>query len=135
MIDDFGSGYSNLSRLSELPIDIVKIDKSLLWGNNLLFNSVLQMVKNLGFTTIIEGVETREQLQAIEKNGAEMMQGYFFGRPQPQSHDWSKFEGPNIGRPIDHIIPSSFDNEFANPTLGSNSPNISMMQDPQDNVG
>ena len=135
MIDDFGSGYSNLSRLSELPIDIVKIDKSLLWGNNLLFNSVLQMVKNLGFTTIIEGVETREQLQAIEKNGAEMMQGYFFGRPEPQSHDWSKFEGPNIGRPIDHIIPSSFDNEFANPTLGSNSPNISMMQDPQDNVG
>ena len=134
MIDDFGSGYSNLSRLSELPIDVVKIDKSLLWGNSLLFNSVLQMIKSLGFTTVVEGVETGDQVQNTEKNGAEMMQGYFFGRPQPQEYDWSTFVAPKISRHRDHIIPSTANDKFANPVFVSNSGNFSKPHD-TDSVG
>ena len=90
-LDDFGSGYSNLSRLSELPIDVVKLDKSLLWGDQLLFNSVLQMIQNLGFTTIIEGVETIAQVKSIEQFGADMLQGYIFGKPEADDYDWSNF--------------------------------------------
>ena len=123
MIDDFGSGYSNLSRLSELPIDVVKIDKSLLWGDTLLFNSVLQMVKNLGFTTIIEGIETSGHVQQIEMIGADMMQGYFFGHPQPQDHDWSKFVSPSITPRLNPIVPSTVEDEFANPIFVSGTQN------------
>ena len=123
MIDDFGSGYSNLSRLSELPIDIVKIDKSLLWGDTLLFNSVFQMVKNLGFTTVIEGVETSDHVDKIEMIGADMMQGYFFGRPQPQDHDWSKFAAPCVTSRLNPIIPSTVEDEFANPIFVSGTQN------------
>jgi len=94
MLDDFGSGYSNLSRLSELPIDAVKMDKSLLWGDTLLFNSVLRMIQNLGFTTIIEGVESAAQVKNISLCGANMLQGYFFGRPESEDYDWSNFQDP-----------------------------------------
>ena len=101
-LDDFGSGYSNLSRLSELPIDVVKLDKSLLWGDTLLFNSVLQMIQNLGFTTIVEGVETVAQIKNVEHFGAEMLQGYFFGRPESDEYDWSNFD-PN-GTAETHVL-------------------------------
>ena len=123
MIDDFGSGYSNLSRLSELPVDVVKIDKSLLWGDTLLFNSVFQMIKNLGFTTIIEGIETSGHVQQIEMIGADMMQGYFFGHPQPQDHDWSKFVSPSITPRLNPIVPSTVEDEFANPIFVSGTQN------------
>ena len=123
MIDDFGSGYSNLSRLSELPVDVVKIDKSLLWGDTLLFNSVFQMVKNLGFTTVIEGVETKDHVEKIETIGADMMQGYFFGRAQPQDHDWSKFVSPSITPRLNPIVPSTVEDEFANPIFVSGTQN------------
>ncbi len=123
MIDDFGSGYSNLSRLSELPVDVVKIDKSLLWGDTLLFNSVFQMIKNLGFTTIIEGIETSGHVQQIETIGADMMQGYFFGRAQPQDHDWSKFVSPSITPRLNPIVPSTVEDEFANPIFVSGTQN------------
>ena len=123
MIDDFGSGYSNLSRLSELPVDVVKIDKSLLWGDTLLFNSVFQMIKNLGFTTIIEGIETSGHVQQVEMIGADMMQGYFFGHPQPQDHDWSKFVSPSITPRLNPIVPSTVEDEFANPIFVSGTQN------------
>ena len=135
MIDDFGSGYSNLSRLSELPIDVVKIDKSLLWGDTLLFNSVLQMIKNLGFTTIIEGVETSGHVQQIEMIGTDMMQGYFFGHPQPTDHDWSKFVSPRIPAPLDPIVPSTVEDEFTNPIFISGSDNPTDFLDSPESIG
>ncbi len=107
MLDDFGSGYSNLSRLSELPIDVVKIDKSLLWGDKLLFNSVLQMIQNLGFTTVVEGVETEAQVKNIEHFGTDMMQGYFFGRPEPEDYDWSNFNHDGTADPTLFNLPTT----------------------------
>ena len=113
LLDDFGSGYSNLSRLSELPIDVVKLDKSLLWGDTLLFNSVLQMIQSLGFTTIIEGVETAAQVKNIELCGADMMQGFFFGRPESDDYDWSNFN-PNPTTQTDALILPTTAEEFQN---------------------
>ena len=112
-LDDFGSGYSNLSRLSELPIDVVKLDKSLLWGDTLLFNSVLQMIQSLGFTTIIEGVETAAQVKNIELCGAEMLQGYYFGRPESDDYDWSNFTAEPTTQPGKLILPTTAE-EFQN---------------------
>lgn len=106
MLDDFGSGYSNLARLSELPIDIVKIDKSLLRGNILLFKSVLQLIKNLGYTTIVEGVETLDQVNKVKDFGIDMMQGYFFGHPQIDQYDWSNFYPTGVAQPNGLILPT-----------------------------
>ena len=90
MIDDFGSGYSNLGRISELPIDIVKIDKSLV-GDPRLLKSVLGFVRELGFSTIVEGIETKAVAENAQAFGASMLQGFYFGRPQPADFDWDTF--------------------------------------------
>ena len=90
MLDDFGCGYSNLSRLCELPIDIVKIDKSILRQGPLLLASVLKLIQNMKFETIVEGVETEAQSKCVEELGGNMMQGYYFGRPAAGSFDWNR---------------------------------------------
>lgn len=87
MIDDFGSGYSNLGRICDLPNDIVKIDKSLV-GNLRLLKSVLSLLRELGFFTIVEGIETKDAAMNALAFGADMLQGFYFGRPQPVDYDW-----------------------------------------------
>ena len=87
MIDDFGSGYSNLGRICDLPNDFVKIDKSLV-GNSRLLKSVLSLLRELDFFTIVEGIETEEAAANALLFGADMLQGFYFGRPQPADYDW-----------------------------------------------
>ena len=87
MIDDFGSGYSNLGRICDLPNDFVKIDRSLV-GNSRLLKSVLSLLRELGFFTIVEGIETEEEASNALLFGADMLQGFYFGRPQPVGYDW-----------------------------------------------
>lgn len=94
MIDDFGCGYSNLSRLGNFPIDIVKLDKSLIQDPRLL-KSVLSLVRELGFSTIVEGIETDKVAKAALAFGADMLQGYYFGRPQSADFDWTTFCAEN----------------------------------------
>ena len=110
MIDDFGSGYSNLGRICDLPNDFVKIDKSLV-GNSRLLKSVLSLLRELGFFTIVEGIETEEEASNALMFGADMLQGFYFGRPQPVDYDWkNRFMKPQlpISLPIDSVsLPGS----------------------------
>ena len=87
MIDDFGSGYSNLGRIGELPIDIVKIDKSII-SESRLMKSVLNFVHELGLSTIVEGIESELVAKNALTHGANMLQGFYFGRPQSADFDW-----------------------------------------------
>ncbi len=84
-MDDFGTGYSSLSRLSVLPVDVVKIDRSLLLaaseGNKSILESAISLTKRLGATTVVEGVETLEQLSLIKRLGADSVQGFLLSRP------------------------------------------------------
>ncbi len=84
-MDDFGTGYSSLSRLSVLPVDVVKIDRSLLLaasdGNKSILESAITLTKRLGATTVVEGVETLEQLSLIRQLGADSVQGFLLSRP------------------------------------------------------
>ena len=84
-IDDFGTGYSSLGRLSTLPVDSVKIDRSLLLsasgGNKAILESAISLVKRLGVTSVVEGVETLEQLNLVRSLGADSVQGYLFSKP------------------------------------------------------
>lgn len=87
LMDDFGSGYSSLNLLKDLPIDILKIDMKFL-GNletsyragNIL-SSVIRMARWLKLPTIAEGVETRAQVDFLNSIGCDKIQGYFYSRP------------------------------------------------------
>ena len=88
-IDDFGSGYSSLNMLKELPADILKMDmaflsmdKNVARGRKIV-NTIITLAKALGMMVIIEGVETREQLDYLKGTGADYLQGYFFDKPIP----------------------------------------------------
>jgi len=89
-IDDFGTGYSSLAYLKRMPVDVIKIDKSFVFGmleNHADFQiimSTIAMVKNLGLTVIAEGVETQAQLRSLTENDCDLIQGYYFSKPIPE---------------------------------------------------
>ncbi|WP_341531932.1 EAL domain-containing protein (plasmid) [Nostoc sp. UHCC 0302] len=86
-IDDFGIGYSSLSRLSSFPIDILKIDRSFITSMNASSRNlevceiIITLANKLGFLPSIEGVETQQQLALLRKLKCESAQGYFFSQP------------------------------------------------------
>lgn len=88
-IDDFGTGYSSISYLRRLPVDRVKVDRSLIAGlgtdptQPALVAAVLQLVRACGLEAVWEGVETAEQAELLRGLGCLSAQGYFFSRPVP----------------------------------------------------
>lgn len=88
-IDDFGTGYSSISYLRRLPVDRVKVDRSLIVGlgtdptQPALVAAVLQLVRACGLEAVWEGVETAEQAEHLRNLGCLSAQGYFFSRPLP----------------------------------------------------
>ena len=88
-LDDFGTGYSSLSLLRDLPISVVKIDRSFIAPiaddprSAALVRSVVLMCNALGISTVAEGIETRAQLALVAELGCELAQGYLFGRAVP----------------------------------------------------
>lgn len=86
-IDDFGTGYSSMSYLNKLPIDIIKVDKSFIDdilkdNNNLqLAKGIIALAKSLGFKTVAEGIEYKEQQLLLAKLDCDLGQGYLFSKP------------------------------------------------------
>ncbi len=89
-MDDFGSGYSSLNVLKDLPFDIIKLDMRFLEGDlsgrgGTILNAMVQMAKWLGTATIAEGVETLAQADYLKSIGCTYVQGYLYARPMPAS--------------------------------------------------
>ena len=91
LIDDYGTGYSNLSRLTRFPLDIVKIDKSLITDipgsatARIVLDNTLEMMKRLRKKVLVEGVETQEQLDyLLPRNDCNYIQGYYFAKPMSE---------------------------------------------------
>lgn len=85
-MDDFGTGYSSLSMLQSMPIDIIKIDKVFLEKADLnsdqnIINYIMLIAKHLGVKTIVEGVETKEEVEFVKKLGCDLIQGYYYSKP------------------------------------------------------
>ena len=87
LMDDFGSGYSSLNMLKDIYIDILKIDMGFLQrtdrtgrGNNIL-SAVVRMAEQLNLPTIVEGVETKEQVDLLKSIGCNWVQGFYFSQP------------------------------------------------------
>lgn len=88
LLDDFGSGYSSLRYLHELPISIVKIDKAFVQGlpdderSRVIVESTLDLCRRLGKKSVAEGVETEQQFDYLLGFGCDEVQGYFLMRPK-----------------------------------------------------
>lgn len=91
-MDDFGTGYSSLSYLKNLPVDIIKIDRSFIQylgiGENQrhgeVISIIVQLAKRLNMQTLGEGVETPEQMNFLKEIGCEYLQGFLFSHPLPE---------------------------------------------------
>jgi len=84
LLDDFGTGYSNLTTLVSKPFDFVKLDRSLVsnaTNNYELLSLITGMLKHLGLSMVAEGVETKEQLEVVMREGIQFVQGYYFSKP------------------------------------------------------
>ena len=91
-MDDFGTGYSSMALLKDMPLDIIKIDKSFIDGiatgepNNkdmLMTQDILTMARHLGIKSLAEGVETFEQKEYLREWGCHYIQGYYYSKPIP----------------------------------------------------
>lgn len=89
-MDDFGSGYSSLNMLKDVPVDVLKIDLKFLACNDnpekgtSIMAAIVRMAKWLGIPAIVEGVETKEQISFLKSIGCTMAQGYYYARPMPE---------------------------------------------------
>lgn len=88
-IDDFGTGFSSFSYLKNLPVDIIKIDRSFVDKvvtddkDAAVCKGVIALAREMGLKVIAEGVETIDQVDYLKRNGCEVFQGYYFARPMP----------------------------------------------------
>ncbi|TCL71601.1 PAS domain S-box-containing protein/diguanylate cyclase (GGDEF)-like protein [Hydrogenispora ethanolica] len=89
-LDDFGTGYSSLNYLKQLPIQIVKIDRSFIADisadntSSQLVASIIELAHKIGLTVVAEGVETEEQLASLGRHQCDIAQGFLLGRPLPE---------------------------------------------------
>ena len=88
LLDDFGSGYTTFGDLQHLDISIVKIDRTITQNSVtdtgfIILKNIIRTASDIGFKTLCEGVETKEQEEAAIKAGCDFLQGYFYYKPMP----------------------------------------------------
>ena len=88
-MDDFGSGYSSLNMLAELPIDILKLDMKFLQNkgeqskNENIMSSIVALAKKINLYVIAEGVEKEKHISMLKSMKCDMVQGYYYAKPMP----------------------------------------------------
>lgn len=88
-LDDFGAGYSNVSYLHRMPLDVIKLDRVLVRDivtdgrSRIIATNIIRMLKELSYTVVAEGVEDRATAEALTLAGCDQAQGYYFSRPLP----------------------------------------------------
>ena len=103
-IDDFGSGFSSLNLLRDMPFDVLKIDKGFLNETNtsesgkFILKKIIEMADGLGVRVICEGVETVEQAQMLMEIGCNYAQGYVYSKPIPMGEFIEKYNVPINGQ-------------------------------------
>ncbi len=90
LMDDFGSGYSSLNILLETPFDVIKLDRKFIENmivsskGRLILEQVVSMANKLELGLLAEGVETKEQVDLLQKIGCDQVQGYYYAKPMPE---------------------------------------------------
>jgi EAL domain-containing protein (putative c-di-GMP-specific phosphodiesterase class I) len=89
-MDDFGSGYSSLNLLKDMPVDVLKIDMKFLSGSTenekpmKILKNIIKLSEELEIISLTEGVETKQQYQQLSEMGCKLFQGYYFSKPVPE---------------------------------------------------
>lgn len=94
LMDDFGTGYSSLTMLKQIPVDVMKLDKSFVddyddTKGEQIIRCVTKMAQNLDISITAEGVETEAQYIFLREIGCDVIQGYYFAKPMPEA-DYEK---------------------------------------------
>ena len=90
-MDDYGTGYSNMQSIFSLDFDVVKIDKSILWGaeetelGKIILGNSVRMIDQMNRQILVEGVETKEQVELLKELNVDYLQGYYFSKPIPKN--------------------------------------------------
>jgi len=106
-MDDFGSGYSSLNMLQKFDFDLIKFDMKFMREfnmskrNHIILRELINMATKLGLDTVVEGVETIEQVKFLREIGCSKMQGYFFAKPIPLG-EWYAIYGAKVGNKIEN---------------------------------
>lgn len=95
-LDDFGTGYSNISYLRRMPLDVIKLDRSIINGlttdtaSRIITKSIISMLKELDYVVLAEGVENVETLDVLREFGCDQAQGFYHSRPlpEPELDEW-----------------------------------------------
>lgn len=101
-MDDFGSHYSNLSVLIQYDFDSAKIDRSMVMEitksqkSRIVLDYMTSLINDLGIHCIVEGIETKEQVDILKNTKAEMIQGFYFGKPVPKEEFYEAFMGEHV---------------------------------------
>ncbi len=88
-MDDFGSGYSSLNMLKDMPVDVIKVDMKFInraedqKRSSIILRNMFNMISELGMVPLTEGIETEEQFRSLSQMGCELFQGYLFSKPMP----------------------------------------------------
>lgn len=86
-LDDFGSGYSNINYLREIPMDIIKLDRSIVSkinkdeGNHIIVRNIVKLLKQLEYVVLAEGAEDAQTIETLRDMGCDEVQGYFYAKP------------------------------------------------------
>lgn len=89
-LDDYGTGYSNLVRVLEYPVDVIKLDKSIVWAaftdrdSFVTIKNLISMFHDVRRKLVAEGVENEEQMSTLRELGCDYIQGYYYSRPVPK---------------------------------------------------
>jgi EAL domain-containing protein (putative c-di-GMP-specific phosphodiesterase class I) len=103
-MDDFGTGCSSLSMLSEMPVDVIKMDRNFVRNmehdekDAMLVTLILDIAKQLSIPVVAEGVETKTQLDMLKKMGCDVAQGYYFSRPLSAAEFENRIIQESLGR-------------------------------------
>ncbi len=90
-MDDFGAGYSSLNSLKDMPLDVLKLDADFFRGETeggrgeIVVSEAIKLAKALNMRTVAEGVEVRDQVDFLARQGCDMIQGYYYAKPMPGS--------------------------------------------------
>ncbi|GGN89130.1 hypothetical protein GCM10010112_73280 [Actinoplanes lobatus] len=101
-IDDFGTGYSSLGYLRDIPVDVLKLDRSFITGlpgnsrQQELVSAIVQLGHTLGLRVVAEGVEDAEELNLLTAMGCKFVQGYHLGRPEPAHQLYERLTTPAL---------------------------------------
>ena len=107
-MDDFGSGYSSLNSLKDVPVDVLKLDLKFISGDTSgrggnILQSIVRMARWLSLPVIAEGVETEQQADYLSSVGCETVQGFYYSRPVPVKDFEKLMDSPSISKTTDSV--------------------------------